>query len=90
MKKCKKCGTELKREEIRGIITLTDFEIEMAGTGIGAGAQLHQKAVVTLDNDKKIIINDDTDINNLETGSIYVRCGCCYGDSCYYNEVRNI
>ena len=68
---------------------IVDFDIEMAGTGIGIGAQLHQKATVTLENGKKFVIDEDNLINELSTDSYYMKCGECYGTGYYYDIIKD-
>lgn len=66
------------------ISKIVDFDIDIAGTGIGPGAQVHYIATVELENGDKFTMTDEWEIRSLERGKYYVKCGDCYGTGFHY------
>jgi len=64
--------------------TIVDFDLDITGTGIGAGSQVWKYATVTLDNGDKFIESNyyagGVDIvDDIAVGKTYYLCQPCYG-----------
>ena len=59
------------------ISKIKNFEVDMAGTGIGAGAQLHYMVEIDLENGQNIVKTYHDRMPDIYIGQKYSRCGAC-------------
>jgi hypothetical protein len=84
---CSECDNP-KHGQCEVVGQITDFQIAMAGTGIGIGSQIYKEATIILEDGTKFVTDNPDIIDNLQTGSYYMKCVPCYGTGWYYNVQR--
>lgn len=66
-----------------------DFDIAMAGTGIGIGSQVHTMATIEYESGEKEVITSKSTINKLYRGASLYQCLACYGDGdAFYMKIE--